>query len=156
MTYLPALVNRQGYQKEHAVSIDQGRVNTGCIPTFSLDAREPHRPATAAAYDRVLSPSEAWTGVPERSSVDINSNNFDRATPISFVLSDGGTPKKVCPQCAKTFVRTSDLERHAKSHKSNMPEFECPAPGCPRKGVKGYWRKDKMMDHYRCKHGRRG
>lgn len=54
--------------------------------------------------------------------------------------------------CSKSFTRAADLERHAKVHQDGPREFGCPAPGCERKGKRGFTRKDKLVDHWGCKH----
>ena len=57
------------------------------------------------------------------------------------------------PGCATTVSRPSDLNRHMRTHQGGLRGFDCPAPGCGRKGGEGFVRKDKMMDHYRAVHG---
>jgi len=141
----------------HAINIGQEHATTIYVPNANISATAPSQIDIAATYNRILSPYEAVTatnGIARANSSSMNSSHT--AIPTSPVFSMEDKPKIPCPQCAKTFVRASDLERHAKSHAKGMPEFECPAPGCARKGMKGFWRKDKMMDHYRCRHGRRG
>ncbi|KAI4275038.1 MAG: hypothetical protein L6R38_005977 [Xanthoria sp. 2 TBL-2021] len=54
--------------------------------------------------------------------------------------------------CDKAFVRKGDLSRHLKSHKSGPRAHNCLADGCPRKGLKGFWRVDKFKDHMDRKH----
>ncbi|KAI4261967.1 MAG: hypothetical protein L6R42_002845 [Xanthoria sp. 1 TBL-2021] len=54
--------------------------------------------------------------------------------------------------CDKAFVRKGDLSRHLKSHKSGPRTHNCLADRCPRKGLKGFWRADKLKDHMDRKH----
>ena len=56
------------------------------------------------------------------------------------------------PDCDKAFGRKSDLNRHLKSHQSGPRSHNCLADGCPRRGTKGFWRLDKLMDHLDRKH----
>ncbi|KAL8910956.1 MAG: hypothetical protein Q9172_007760 [Xanthocarpia lactea] len=56
------------------------------------------------------------------------------------------------PDCDKAFVRRSDLYRHLKSHQSGPRTYNCLADGCPRRGMKGFWRQDKLKDHLDRKH----
>lgn len=53
-----------------------------------------------------------------------------------------------CPDCAKTFGRASDLERHYTSKHNPNPElFPCPEPTCMHSGPNGFARKDKLKQH---------
>lgn len=54
--------------------------------------------------------------------------------------------------CASTFKRVGERDRHMKKHQSGPRDFDCPAAGCSRKGSNGFTRKDKMKDHWKCKH----
>ena len=56
------------------------------------------------------------------------------------------------PGCNKTAGRHSDLNRHTRTHQAGVKGFDCPDPWCNRKGVKGFPRKDKMLDHYHAVH----
>lgn len=56
------------------------------------------------------------------------------------------------PSCHKTFARPGDLERHTRIHQAGPKEFDCPDAACERKGVNGFTRKDKMLDHWGRKH----
>lgn len=48
-----------------------------------------------------------------------------------------------CPQCSKTFGRTSDLDRHSRVHDANAVRYSCPATGCG----KAYLRSDLLRRH---------
>ncbi|KAL8783264.1 MAG: hypothetical protein Q9195_009442 [Heterodermia aff. obscurata] len=56
------------------------------------------------------------------------------------------------PGCNTTVSRYSDLNRHMRTHQAGVRGFDCPDNGCNRKGVKGFARKDKMLDHYHAVH----
>lgn len=57
-----------------------------------------------------------------------------------------------CSKCGLAFKRLSDAERHGQKHNPNAHRFGCQVEGCPYKGKKGFLRKDKLMDHVRCRH----
>ena len=50
------------------------------------------------------------------------------------------------------FNKWGDLKRHSKMHCTRPELFDCPVPGCDRKGLNGFPRRDKMMDHKRQGH----
>ena len=54
--------------------------------------------------------------------------------------------------CDKAFFNKSDLVRHLQTHKSGPRTHDCLAEGCPRRGLKGFWRADKFKDHMDRKH----
>ncbi|KAL8799562.1 MAG: hypothetical protein Q9182_005801 [Xanthomendoza sp. 2 TL-2023] len=56
------------------------------------------------------------------------------------------------PDCDKAFAKNGDLTRHLNSHKTGPRTYGCLAPRCPRKGMKGFWRLDKLKDHLDRKH----
>lgn len=56
-----------------------------------------------------------------------------------------------CPLCSTTCVRDGDLSRHMKKHLP--PQYDCLVNGCERHGHKAFYRKDKLLDHQRKKHG---
>ncbi|CAO1602176.1 hypothetical protein XANCAGTX0491_005806 [Xanthoria calcicola] len=51
------------------------------------------------------------------------------------------------PGCTTSCARPGDLRRHARKHVTG-PKLDCPTPGCPRKGVRGFDRGDKMRSHH--------
>ncbi|KAL8801411.1 MAG: hypothetical protein Q9182_004475 [Xanthomendoza sp. 2 TL-2023] len=51
------------------------------------------------------------------------------------------------PGCNTTCARQADLRRHLLKH--GPRQWDCPAPGCSRKGANGFARKDKLVDHYK-------
>ncbi len=57
-----------------------------------------------------------------------------------------------CAVCGLAFERVSDFMRHFKKHDPNAPRFNCRVEGCPYKGQKGFYRKDKLMSHVKCRH----
>ena len=58
--------------------------------------------------------------------------------------------------CNSSFDLKEDLLRHVsrtKKHQTAESQTHpCPAPGCPRKGVRGFLRKDKMREHFSTRH----
>ncbi|OAL53468.1 hypothetical protein IQ07DRAFT_361519 [Pyrenochaeta sp. DS3sAY3a] len=60
------------------------------------------------------------------------------------------TAKSFCcdhPGCkSKPFKLRADFARHRRIHNPNK-EYSCPAQGCKRYGVRGFSRKDKLVDH---------
>lgn len=54
--------------------------------------------------------------------------------------------------CDKAFLNKGDLVRHLQTHKSGPRTHDCLAEGCPRRGLKGFWRADKFKDHMDRKH----
>ena len=56
------------------------------------------------------------------------------------------------PGCNKSVTRHCDLNRHMRTHRAGVKEFDCPDAGCNRKGVNGFPRKDKMLDHFNAVH----
>ena len=59
----------------------------------------------------------------------------------------------VCPQkdCSASFKRSWDLSRHEEMHQP--PAFHCLEPGCRFRHPNGFYRRDKLIDHQRTKHG---
>ena len=57
------------------------------------------------------------------------------------------------PNCNKAFKWVGDLQRHRKTHQIGAKDYDCPATGCARKGLRGFWRSDKLRDHLLAKHG---
>ena len=57
-----------------------------------------------------------------------------------------------CPTCTLTFTRASDLQRHALKHLPESRQYECWVQGCPYKGARGFYRKDKLMAHVKARH----
>lgn len=72
--------------------------------------------------------------------------------PLSAPTTANG--KYIClhPGCTRGFKRPGDLDRHIKDHLPGPRAFDCPAPGCVRKGMNGFTRKDKMKEHWKCRH----
>lgn len=74
------------------------------------------------------------------------------AHPSLALATDDSRHVCLYPGCTGNFKRAGELERHMKKHRPGPKDFDCPAPGCSRKGTHGFTRKDKMMDHWKCKH----
>jgi uncharacterized Zn-finger protein len=59
--------------------------------------------------------------------------------------------KSTCSHCDKAFKRKGDLVRHEKTHGLTM--FYCVFVNCSRRiYTKGFYRKDKLMDHLQTSH----
>ena len=77
------------------------------------------------------------------------------ATPhLLLELPPRGT-KWNCPAegCLPLFKRETELIRHMNIHLPGVQPYECSELGCPYKGDKGFYRKDKLVDHQRNRHG---
>lgn len=57
-----------------------------------------------------------------------------------------------CAICKKTFRRPSDLQRHEGKHRSGPKKFDCPSERCAFKAERGFYRKDKMVNHVKNRH----
>ncbi|KAF8865133.1 hypothetical protein BDZ45DRAFT_580895 [Acephala macrosclerotiorum] len=55
------------------------------------------------------------------------------------------------PNCSASFNRIGDLRRHDRVH--GVPAHPCTVSGCSRKGGNAFYRRDKLLDHMRKKHG---
>lgn len=73
------------------------------------------------------------------------------AAPAARPVTNGRLP---CTHigCTQSFQHQHDLTRHMKGHKTGAKDFNCPFRDCPRQGVNGFTRKDKLMDHLKGKH----
>lgn len=60
--------------------------------------------------------------------------------------------RHVCPTCSKTFSRAPDMHRHARKHNPGAQRIDCPSPGCPYTGAKGFLRSDKLTSHWQNRH----
>ncbi|MCJ1261616.1 hypothetical protein MMC22_001482 [Lobaria immixta] len=60
--------------------------------------------------------------------------------------------RHVCPTCSKTFGRAPDMHRHARKHNPGAQRIDCPSPGCPYTGPKGFLRSDKLTSHWQNRH----
>ena len=57
------------------------------------------------------------------------------------------------PGCVRSFGRSSDLKRHMGKHDTGTRPFNCYVDGCKYNGAKGFYRRDKLVDHQKAKHG---
>ncbi|KAA6411278.1 MAG: hypothetical protein FRX48_04558 [Lasallia pustulata] len=63
--------------------------------------------------------------------------------------------KFVCPVCPQAKCACiDDLRRHMRKHVPGARPYECPELACSYKGELGFYRKDKLTDHLRNRHGR--
>ena len=76
----------------------------------------------------------------------VNNNSHSRRTRLV-------TGRFAChiPGCGATCTREADLGRH-KMTKHRLPQYDCPFPGCERKGARAFPRKDKLAEHQRKRH----
>ena len=56
------------------------------------------------------------------------------------------------PGCGASVKHVADLSRHMKKHQDGPKEYDCPIRDCPRQGLRGFARKDKLNDHLKAKH----
>jgi uncharacterized Zn-finger protein len=63
------------------------------------------------------------------------------------------TNRHHCDRCPSTFVRSSDLRRHYRKHFTSQIVYGCFVNNCPRNGLRGFTRRDKLADHQRKIHG---
>lgn len=94
-----------------------------------------------------------WFGVLNGSNTD-DMNGFDpfglasiSSPPAPYANNRG--PPFTCNQagCNSAFKRKADCERHMLKHAA--PQLPCTVQGC----TKQYYRKDKLVDHRRKRHG---
>lgn len=57
--------------------------------------------------------------------------------------------RPTCPQCAQSFTRKADLDRHAKKYGDDGDRYFCAVEGC---AYGGSHRKDKLVEHVRRRH----
>lgn len=86
------------------------------------------------------------------------SSNLTSMTPSSTaatspLIDSSSTDGHVCSHCHKRFGRQSDLKRHVGRHFPDQWEFHCKQPDCDRRGLKGFYRRDKLKTHERQVHG---
>jgi uncharacterized Zn-finger protein len=77
-------------------------------------------------------------------------------TPVATQATSGTTPQAgqhPCNVCPRAFNRKSDLRRHFKRHFSSQAVFDCNVTGCDRNGGNGFYRRDKLADHLKQRHG---
>ena len=97
-------------------------------------------PATTLATDPVLS-------IPTIVTLQEDSPATETSRPDNAKLK-----RFVCPQedYGLSFKRSSDLSRHRKKH---LPRtLHCLEPGCRFRGVNGFYRRDKLVQHQTTKH----
>lgn len=75
------------------------------------------------------------------------------APPPQMPTTRALSPRRhACPTCGKTFSRAPDMYRHARKHNPGAQRIDCPSPGCPYTGAKGFLRSDKLASHWQNRH----
>ncbi|KAE8454011.1 hypothetical protein EG329_007787 [Mollisiaceae sp. DMI_Dod_QoI] len=97
-----------------------------------------------ASSTTVLNASSAAT-VPPRTLV------APQATATPPINTTNGRFNCTHPNCSASFNRISDLRRHDRAH--GVPSHPCTVNGCLQQGVHAFYRRDKLLDHMRKKHG---
>lgn len=71
-------------------------------------------------------------------------------TSLAPSMPSGTETRYACsfPGCNITCARPGDLRRHTQMHAAGPKRHNCPTPGCPRKGLNGFDRSDKMRSHH--------
>ena len=75
--------------------------------------------------------------------------------PTTGVVPTGNGRRFTClhPGCVRSFARSSDLKRHVGKHNSGARTHHCFENGCNYNGAKGFYRRDKLVDHQKTRHG---
>jgi len=60
--------------------------------------------------------------------------------------------RHACSVCTAAFKRPSDLKRHSRVHSPETRTFHCREPHCGRNGSRGFYRRDKLVQHQRQVH----
>ena len=111
--------------------------------------------ATFASYNGHNIAAAAHTGMLNPTALSTAHNN---AGNLPAIVTGGASTtlngRLACSHvgCSQTFSRPGDLDRHLKSHQAGPKDLDCPVRDCRRKGVDGFMRKDKLMDHLKAKH----
>lgn len=113
-------------------------------------------PASAASANTPTVPPNIDTTVDVinaniNTNVDANADAHVDVNDNSNINANVDTNRYQCPQCSTICVRDGDLNRHMKKHLP--PQYHCLVNGCDRHGHKAFYRKDKLLDHQRKKHG---
>lgn len=117
--------------------------------------------------DGSLSSTSAFTSTSSSSSDQTDSDIIPNLTSSTPVLLNAPIPTQAppnlpistinnrfnCtqPNCGADFARIGDLRRHHRVHGS--PNYARSVSGCARRGGNAFYRRDKLLDHMRKKHG---
>ena len=165
-TYLPTI----GFNGSIAVSTDQSNHHTAMNGLPSAPHVSGHNSYGQAVQDPWSYPAMATPGAPTNATFMHRPYTYDGTSPQDLGNpSRGGLPlpptsqapsttpstpsgtenRYACsfPGCTTSCARPGDLRRHAKKHAPG-PKLDCPTHGCPRKGVNGFDRGDKMRSHH--------
>ncbi|KAL9103154.1 MAG: hypothetical protein Q9187_009039 [Circinaria calcarea] len=110
------------------------------VPTNSFSIVSPGIPSVSGSLD--VSLASPATDTPS-------------ASPAATVTSPAASGRFPClhPGCVRSFGRSSDLKRHVDKHNTGPRPFNCNVDGCKYNGAKGFYRRDKLIDHQRKIHG---
>ena len=120
------------------------RTASGYTYPVTFEGHDPHNIA-AAAHINMFNPTAL-------STVQNNAGNVPSTITSSAPTTLNGQLTCSHVGCTQTFSRSGDLDRHSKSHQAGPKDLDCPVRDCHRKGVDGFMRKDKLMDHLKAKH----
>ena len=115
------------------------------IKTHPLDLRIDINKLILVAQDASVLYNTTFAG-PTSSSMNANNNNNHSIASAPALSPDRGF-KCTFPGCKCICVRSKDLDRHIRKHQSGLVLFDCLEPGCDRQGTKGFYRRDKLIEH---------
>lgn len=112
-------------------------------------------------YEAMASP-EFETSAPSSPGMQVVALKFNHHTPAHIWLTSHRSISNpddqlqhpcLKPECNKLFTHLHKLQRHYRDA-HGKPQYDCPYPGCSRKGQKGFARKDNMTQHHRLVHNK--
>ena len=134
----------------------------GVHPSTTIIQNDPRNGPTYQAHDFLPGPGlDAYHRTFPAAGVDLNLTTASAPTlGLNVGSSSASSPanngsRVDCPfqGCGKSFTRKGDLSRHAKKHDPEARTFHCYVQGCGFNGDRGFYRRDKLMDHERKAHG---
>ena len=174
VTPLPGSISMSNIGIHSSLAMFDGPFSHDVVPSSMLPSLPvSYAPYTPVVHDGLGSyPSMATPGASTIPNFSPTSRAYDGNTthdisnittaaslplppPASVASTSASTPsgpesRYACshPGCSTTCARIGDLRRHVKNHVGGPKPHDCPTPGCPRKGVNGFERSDKMRTHY--------
>jgi hypothetical protein len=128
--------------------------NAGTLHGVSPDVDqvlEPHSASVAVDQVYQINTSNPFTSCP--SSLDASQVATITNTAPSLATNTAATVGYACNVCPSVFNRAGDLRRHYRKHFASQYVHDCHVPGCNRTGVNGFYRRDKLANHLRQRHG---